>query len=177
MSPEEEVIHRRFLKQYTAHEAAVRAYIRRLVPARDDANDVLQEVALVLWKKFDQLKADDDFRRWAFGVARFQVLAWRRDTARARERLILSDLTIELLADEPESVSADLDMKREMILQRCMAKLKSDQRSAIEAMYSENSDTTALAARFGRSLAGFRQWLYRIRQTLAACAEEEVKSI
>lgn len=169
--------HLRFLKHYTAHEQSIRGYVRRLVPKREDANDVMQEVALVLWRKFDQLRSDDDFRRWAFGVARLQVLAWRRDRARENERFILSETIIDLLADESDTVSTELDLQREMILQRCLGELNNEQRAAIEAMYSENSDTSELANRFGKTIPGFHQWLYRIRQALAVCAEREAEVV
>ena len=60
----------------------------------------MQKIAVVLWKKFDQLKEDQDFRKWSFAVARFEVLAWRRDLAREREKFVLSSDTIELMAGE-----------------------------------------------------------------------------
>jgi hypothetical protein len=55
--------HEQFLRQYSAHEPAIRAFVRRLVPSRDDVPDVMQEVALVLWKKFQNLTDPGDFRR------------------------------------------------------------------------------------------------------------------
>lgn len=176
MSPEEEQIHRRFLGQFTAHESAIRAYVRRLVPRREDANDVMQEIALVLWKKFDQLKADEDFRRWAFGVARYEVLAWRRDIARDRERLILSNETIEQMAKEGEQQADQFDLEREAILQHCLGKLKGEQRSAVEAMYQPESSAAQLAETFGRTVTGFYQWIYRIRQTLSRCAQRQANA-
>ena len=45
-------IHEKFVTLFAANEAAIRAYVRRLVPTRDDAADVMQGVALVLWRKF-----------------------------------------------------------------------------------------------------------------------------
>ena len=80
--------HREFLRCFTANEAAIRAYVRRLVPLRSDADDVMQEVAVVLWEKFDEFREGGDFRAWALGVARFEVLAWLRD--KARDRLVLA---------------------------------------------------------------------------------------
>ena len=168
----EEENHRRFLGLFTAHESAIHAYVGRLVPRREDALDVMQEVAMVLWKKFGQLKADEDFRRWAFGVARFQVLAWRRDLARERERLVLSSETIEIMAKETEGASEQLDMEREAILQHCLGKLKGEQRSAVEGMYGGQGDVTNLAGKFGKTVTGFYQWIYRIRQTLSKCAQK-----
>jgi hypothetical protein len=48
MSPREIDRHREFLRCFTAQEAAIRAYVRRLVPLRADADDVMQEVAVVV---------------------------------------------------------------------------------------------------------------------------------
>ncbi|MBN8626442.1 MAG: DUF1501 domain-containing protein, partial [Planctomycetes bacterium] len=48
----------------------------------------MQDISLVLKQKFDTFQGHGDFRRWAFGVARFEVLAWRRD--KARDRLVLT---------------------------------------------------------------------------------------
>ena len=172
MSPLEEEKHRQFLGHFTAHESAIHAYVRRLVPRREDALDVMQDIAIVLWKKFDQLDKDRDFRPWAFGVARYQVLAWRRDIARERERLIISQDTIELIAKEIESKTDQLDLEREAILQHCLKQLKTDQRSAIQTMYGENHfDCSELAKQFGKTLTGFYQWIYRIRQKLSECAQ------
>ena len=96
----EEDKHSSFLSLFTAHEAAIHRYVRSLVYKREDALDVMQKTAIVLWKKFDQLKKEDEFKKWSFAVARFEVLAWRRDIARSKERLVLSSETIELMANE-----------------------------------------------------------------------------
>src|SRR6188768_3964638 len=88
----------RFLRIYTAHEPAIRAFVRRLVPSRADADDVMQEAAVVLWEKFGEFDVDGDFRAWAFSVARYKVLSWLRD--KRRDRLVLSDEVVTLVADE-----------------------------------------------------------------------------
>ena len=49
--------HACFLGLFTAHESSIHAYVRRLVYRREDASDVMQKIAIILWKKFDQLKA------------------------------------------------------------------------------------------------------------------------
>ena len=162
----------RFLGLYTTHESSIHGYVRRLVYRKEDASDVMQKIAIILWKKFDQLQSDDDFRKWSFGVARFEVLAWRRDLARERERLVLSTETIELMAQELDRNAEQLDLEKEAILQHCLGKLKKDQRSALQDMYDDESNTPALAQKFGKSITGFYQWIYRIRQRLAECAKQ-----
>ena len=167
----EEDKHTCFLRLFTANEASIHAYVRRLVYRKEDASDIMQKIAIVLWKKFDQLKQEDDFRPWSFGVARFQVLAWRRDLARERERLVLSTETVELMAEEIDRKAEQLDLEREAILQHCLGKLKKEQRSALKEMYMNESNTPTLAQKFGKSTTGFYQWIYRIRRDLSKCAK------
>ena len=163
--------HACFLGLFTAHESSIHAYVRRLVYRREDASDVMQKIAIILWKKFDQLKSAKEFRKWSFGVARYEVLAWRRDLARERERLVLSTETIELMAVEMDRKAEQLDLEREAILQHCLNKLKKEQRSALQEMYMDESNTPTLAQKFGKSTTGFYQWIYRIRQNLSKCAK------
>ena len=82
MDPADRDAHDRFLRLYVENEEALRGFVRSLVPTLDDAREVMQEAATVLWQKFDQLDSPENFRRWAFGVARFEALAFRRDRAR-----------------------------------------------------------------------------------------------
>jgi RNA polymerase sigma-70 factor (ECF subfamily) len=49
MSSSETELHHRFLRLFTTHEEAMRAFVRRLVPTRAGADDVMQEVSIVLW--------------------------------------------------------------------------------------------------------------------------------
>jgi hypothetical protein len=51
MEPQTGDVHELFLMLFTANEPAIRAFVRRLVPTRQDAADVMQGVALVLWRK------------------------------------------------------------------------------------------------------------------------------
>jgi RNA polymerase sigma-70 factor (ECF subfamily) len=62
MSSSETELHHRFLRLFTAHEGAVRAFVRRVVPTRADADDVMQEVSIVLWEKFTAFREGADFK-------------------------------------------------------------------------------------------------------------------
>ena len=54
--------HDQFLRLFTTHEPAVRGFVRSLLPTREDAHEVMQEVALVLWRKFGDYATGEDFR-------------------------------------------------------------------------------------------------------------------
>jgi len=171
-APEPQDQHRPFLRQFTANEAAIRAYVRRLVPSRADADDIMQEVSVVLWEKFDTFREDGNFRAWAFGVARFEVLAWLRD--RGRDRLVLSEQAVERIAAEGEDSFAPAFEAQRAALERCIEEVSPAQRGLLMRAYEPGSKVRALASESGRSEAGFYQWLYRMRRALLDCIRKSL---
>lgn len=164
--------HQHFLRYFMASEPAVRAFVRSLVPTLADSNDVMQEVAIVLWEKFTEYESSEDFRRWAFGVAKFKVLSWQRD--RMRDRHVFGLETTEILAGESERLSEHLEKQREA-LQNCLNKLPSDQRSLVNSAYAPSVRIDELAARIGLSAMALYKKLHRIRMLLVECTHRELK--
>lgn len=158
--------HDRFLRLFTANEPAIRAFVRRLVPTRADAADVMQEVSLVLWRKFDRTLDGSDFRKWAFGVARYETLAWLRD--KARDRHVLAQDVLEVLATEAAQNETRLEAQREA-LEDCLGKLRVRDRELVVAAYAPDARMQQVAERSGRTLSAFYQWLHRTRQRLVQC--------
>ena len=68
----------------TGHQQALLQYIRTLLPRRADAEEVLQEVNLYLWRNRDDFEPGTNFSAWAYKTARFHVLSFRKrhDTVR-----------------------------------------------------------------------------------------------
>jgi RNA polymerase sigma-70 factor (ECF subfamily) len=166
MTPEETQRHHLFLRAFTAHEPAIRAFVRRLVPSRADADDVMQEASVVLWEKFDSFREGGDFLAWAFGVARFEVLGWLRD--KGRDRLVLDEAVITKVAEEAAADEPLLQRQREA-LEDCMAKVAPEKRRLLMQAYQPESRIQDLARGSGRSVTGFYQWLHRMRRILLDC--------
>lgn len=158
--------HEMFLRLFMAQEPAVRAFVRSLVPMVADANDVMQEVAVVLWQKFGEYETSEDFRRWAFGVARFKVLAWQRD--RMRDRHVFGTDLTELLATEAEIEAGRLERQREA-LRLCLEKLPAEQRQLVDTAYAPGSRIDELARRLGQTAMALYKRLHRIRLALVQC--------
>lgn len=172
MTPSEQVRHDQFLRLYVEHEESLRGFVRALVPTRDDAREVMQEVAAVLWRKFDQLAAPDDFRRWAFGVARFEALGFRRD--KARDRHVFDEEVLGLLADDAAGAVDSLETERE-VLEECLGKLPEPQRKLVEVAYAKGAKIDELAEGTGRTAMSLYKALHRIRLTLLDCAERALR--
>ena len=162
-SPEK---HDQFLRLYVVHEPAVRGFVRSLLPTREDTCEVMQEVAVVLWRKFSELEQADDFRRWAFGVAKIEVMAWRRD--RARDRLILNETAIVALAQNVEQRQSYLESQRDA-LEHCLNRLTPEHRNVLQQAYAENRRIDRIAAELGRSAMSLYKLLHRLRVSLVEC--------
>lgn len=158
--------HELFLMLFTANEAAIRAFVRRLVPTRQDTADVMQGITLVLWRKFDQLDDRDGFRKWAFRVARYESLGWLRD--KGRDRHVLSEDLLHLVAEEAARDESWLAAQRDA-LDECLEKLPQPNRQLVLAAYAPEAEIQQVAQRSGRTVGAFYQWLHRIRLQLVEC--------
>lgn len=164
--------HEQFLRLFTASEGRIRAFVRRLVPSRADADDVMQEVAIVLFRKFSEFRQDGNFLAWSLGVARFQVLSWRRD--KARDRQLLSEKMIDVLAEESTQDDAQLALQRKF-LASCLERLGEKHRDLLLAAYAPDNVIQEVARLSGRTIGGFYQWLHRTKRRLLDCVRDEMR--
>ncbi|MBI5818391.1 MAG: sigma-70 family RNA polymerase sigma factor [Verrucomicrobia bacterium] len=166
MTSTDDLRHDQFLRLFTANEPALRAFVRSLVPTLADANDVMQEVAIVLWRKYGECATGEDFRRWAFGVAKFKVLSWQRD--RGRDRHVFQEDLTDLLASEAVARSDRLEAQREA-LRLCLQKLPPEQRHLVDSAYAPDTRMDELARRAGQTAMALYKRLHRIRMALVEC--------
>lgn len=159
-----------FLRHYVEHEPSLRGFVRSLVPTLTDADDVMQEVAMALWKRFGSLDAPENFRRWAFGVARLEALEFLRK--KGRDRHVFGDDLIMRLADEAEEM-ADRFADERKALDICLQKLPTDLRTLVETAYAPGARMDELAVRLGRTAMAVYKSLHRIRMMLTDCAKRE----
>jgi RNA polymerase sigma-70 factor (ECF subfamily) len=153
------------------HEPALRTFVRALLPSSNDATEVTQEVAVVLWQKFGDFDATRDFRKWAFGVARYEVLAFLRD--KGRDRHVFDADLVNKLADEADGAGPRHEAQREA-LENCLKKLPEQRRALVLAAYAKGVRIDELAERRGQSAMSLYKALHRIRQSLLECVERTI---
>ncbi len=147
-----------------------RTFVRSLLPSRGDASEVMQEVAVVLWRKFPEFDASRDFRKWAFGVARYEVLAYLRDLV--RDRHVFDDALVNRLADAAAAAESRHDTQRDA-LEACLQKLPPAQRELVLSAYAEGTRIDELAAQRGQTAMSLYKVLHRIRQALIECVRRQ----
>jgi len=163
--------HDQFLRLFAEHEPALRTFVRALLPSRNDAAEVRQEVAVVLWRKFAEFDAARDFRKWAFGVARYEVRAFLRD--KGRDRHVFDDELVNKLADEAVLAAPRHEAQREA-LEKCLRKLSESQRALVLRAYARGTRLDQLAALRGQTAMSLYKVLHRIRQALLECVRRTI---
>jgi RNA polymerase sigma-70 factor (ECF subfamily) len=166
--PEEGSKVERFAQLLATCQRRVFLYLLGLLHNPADAEEVLQETNLVLWRKFDQYQPGTNFDRWACRIAYFEAMKSREKKSHA-EQLFGNDF-VELLAKEAER-SLEVMEERHNALQRCLGKLSETDRQLVLHRYRERATTQSVAEALGRSVQGTRKALHRIRMALMACIE------
>jgi RNA polymerase sigma-70 factor (ECF subfamily) len=154
------------------HRGRLFAYVHALVRNLADADDVFQQTALALWRRFDAYDPSRSFLGWALGVARLEAATWLR--ARARDRLRFSDELTGLLVEAFAELPADEADDRRDALPGCVDKLPDADRGLLTECYRPGADVAAVAARLGRSPSSVHNSLRRIRRALFECVERAV---
>jgi DNA-directed RNA polymerase specialized sigma24 family protein len=85
-----------FAALYARAHVDLLRYVLTLLPDRHQAEDVVQDTARLLWRKFDEYDPAQPFLPWARKFAYFEVLKFRR--SRALREKYFSDELLERLA-------------------------------------------------------------------------------
>lgn len=162
-----------FLRLLGEHERKLAIYVTGLIACPQDAQDILQEGKIVMWRQFDQFELGTNFPAWARKILFYQILAHRRKSKRDAS-VTIGDRALELLSEEAESASRENRwVRREKALQACVAKLPDDHREILLLRYREEASIERISHRTERTEGAVYRLLSRLRKNLYECVEKE----
>jgi len=139
--------------------------IRGAVQSADDAEDLLQEVALIVLCH-DRVPVDERaFAAWCRAVARHLVMHHFRGARRRREVLLEVDEPIfEKLGDPRPSAERVLALRQ--LLSNASGSLDDSARELLTQRYVDGETSSEIGSRRAETPAGVRVKLYRLRAQL-----------
>lgn len=146
-------------------------YILTFIPRRDDAEEVLQRAATVLWEKFAEYDRGREFLPWALRIAYFEILNFRKEIARSR--LVFREDVLQSLAMTRESKESLLDVQRSA-LQECLGSLDQVGLDLLRRRYCDAETVAALADERGKTAKSLYRRLDRLRELIARCVEQRL---
>jgi RNA polymerase sigma-70 factor, ECF subfamily len=160
-----------YTRLFLRNEGKVRAFARAMMTSDAGVDDVVQEVALVAWRKFSDLKEGEEFGLWACVIARYEVLKWRRK--HARDRLVFSEQTLNLLATA-ELESVDLRERERVALDACLESLPDDQRTLVMSVHTPSSSVARIAEETGQQAKRLYRKVSSLRLALLDCVNTQL---
>jgi len=155
---------------FVKHQLALRAFILSLEPNFTDAEDLLQEVFLVVTRKANEFQEGTNFFAWGCTIARFKLMELLR--RRAKSQALSEEVIEALCAVEPEHQFED---SRLAILQGCLEQLAPKARQMMYLRYYGEHSPAQIARLVSWTPNAVRVALSRARTVLQECLERKMR--
>lgn len=162
-------LHLDFTRQFVAAQPALHGYLISLVHDAHATDDLLQELAERLWRKFDTYDRSRPFVAWGLGFARLLAMEWRRKQQRLP--LPLDTDTLDRLATEAAGEAPRHDDRLDA-LRACLRKLTERQRTVLRLRYQESMAVVEIANSSNRTQMAIYKVLKHAHLALLQCISE-----
>ncbi len=162
-----------FIRHWTAAQSTIAAYVRGLIPDRQQAEDLLQDIAVQLMNKFDGYDPSRPFVAWALGFAKFAVMNSKR--TRARSFITYQPDILDAVTEVYEERLPDYEHKK-AALNQCLELVKGRNRRMLVMRYWNDMKPKAIAKKMGMRSGAVRVALSRTRNALLKCIKQHVSS-
>lgn len=160
-----------FIKLLAEHERKLTRYVMSIMPSIADAEDILQESKLVMWREFSNFTEGTSFNAWARKIIFYRILYFRRTKAKEAERYVFSDAFYEVLDEEYEKGEEKRE-KNFAVLQKCINHLQEPHQKMVMLRYHQGESIEGLSDQIGRTVAACYKTLSRIRLNLRKCMQK-----
>ncbi len=154
-----------FLSLFLDNQKKIFTYILMFVHNRSDAEDILQEVASIMWQNFDKFDTTGDFSAWSVGIARNII---KKHWSKTSKNKIFSNQSYENIFELVIETIDKID-ERSSALSQCLGKLNQDDREILKMRYQDGMKTKNIAEQINRSTNGIYQTMSRIHLVLQKC--------
>lgn len=164
---------RQMTVDWTQAEPSVGRFVCSFIRDSAEAEDVLQEVALVIVDRYSSYDSMQPFIGWALGIARRVV--WTHLRNKYRDRDLIREDAIDQVSAAFERLDPHVqDMKD--ALAHCVRKVGGEGRRVLLLRYEEGLELKQIAERLGKSANNIGVLLYRVRSALRGCIDRRLSS-
>ncbi len=157
---------------FLQHSNRLRGFILGLLPDRTLAEDVLQEVFLIVTAKAAEFHSGTDFLAWVRAIARLKVREHRQRRFPVAGQL--TDEAWDMLAESAHEMDDVWDARREA-LQRCLSELAPRAREVVQLRYSaERLSLEEVAVRMSWTVGSVKVALSRAKDVLWGCVQRRM---
>ncbi len=163
-----------FMAQFVHAERAIRALLLAATGDMNLVDDLMQNVAVALWKKWPEYNPERPFRVWALGVARIEILRWRRSAA--RNRIVLDIPLLDQLVGAADRAAEEADQRLPMLAE-CLDEVQGDAREVLNLKYTGGLRSRQIAEKMGKGVGAVEMILTRTRRALRECIKRKLSEV
>ena len=156
-------------------QPAIASFIHALVPNCQDADDILQNVAIITVEKFDEFDRDRSFSAWCTGIAKNLILKYY--SPKGSKQPILNIEAIKKVAqvyeEDSQSIHDQID-SMEKALKKCLMRLKGKIKKIVKMHYTDELKPARIAQLLSMTPNNVAVLLHRVRLSLKACVDREL---
>lgn len=154
-----------FTREWTRAAPIVASYIGSVIHDFNSAEDLLQDVAIVLLKRFNEYDSARSFTGWALGIARNKLL----EVQRAEHDCLVGDpAVLDALAQAHEELAPELE-RQTSALRECLTEIKGRALTLLKLRYEQALKPQTIAQQMGMTAGAVRVMLARTRALLHEC--------
>ena len=144
-------------------------HVRELVGSHEDADDILQEVFVKVWKALPGFRGDSSVNTWLWRIATNEALSFlRKQKVRAALRFSSLDAEAERVLDSDPWFDGDEAQRR---LAVAVAKLPGKQRAVFCMRYFEEMPYEEISAITGTSVGALKASYHQAAEKIKASVE------
>lgn len=163
----------RFLRLFTSSNDRIYAYIVASVHSRVDADEIMQETAVVMWRRLDVFEGGN-FAAWGIGIARNLILRFYRENK--KNRAMFDNTVLDAIEDIAAKKTSEMN-DRVDYLRSCVRKLKPSDRKLLKLKYDRNTKIKEISDLVGASVATMYRSFARIHILLQECIRKQLTEV
>ena len=144
-------------------KSGVERFVKFKISSKEDAEDVLQEVYLTAYRKFDQLLNKDSFKPWILSIARNKCNDYFRKRAEILE-MPVEDITQLAETMGRQGIENTQDQACQNAVQENLEKLGSKEKEILYLYFWKQMPQTQIAEKLGIPLGTVKSRLYTAKE-------------
>lgn len=160
----------RMVQVLSQYQVMIQAQARSICGDWQLAEDVYQEIAMILAKDPDAIPEDDGVIPWLREMTRRKSLEWGRKHRRMPQ--LLDEQILCQVADEVDAGERGAEIELKEQLEQCLDKMTEQQQDILYGRYHEGASGEELARRSGRTVQAIYAILKRARMAIERCVQQ-----
>ena len=155
-----------FLRLMMSSHGRIYSFILTMVPNWTDADDLMQETIMVMWRKYDNYKPGTSFVSWGLQIAKYEIInSYKKKDKR---KALFREEVEKAIMEHAESINNEVDA-RLRALNFCFEKLDKFSQKLIKMHYEQDMSIKKLAVTYGKTVQSIYKNLNKVYDILLRC--------